>query len=248
MPTVNTCQFCGAQSTTLESYFQWIVCSGCASELRAPQGSSASTEEPTKPAKRARCNCCSRLEPREQLTKFTHKIDSYQATYGNKLVCLACERAMLTPCKVCGTYLHASDINDAYANGVCFDCRAKAERERARRKHEEQERLRYGTCRTCGRHGYLYATPSNAYEYVACASCFLRETRQFFTREDAATGQHHARILAEHAGERLEWPCSPEELKRVWRSAARRTHPDTGGSTEAFRTAKESYDALVEVL
>lgn len=59
--------------------------------------------------------------------------------------------------------------------------------------------------------------------------------------------QRHTQILSEHAGERLEWPCSKDELKRVYRRAALRTHPDTGGNAAAFRAAHASYEALMEV-
>ncbi len=214
MPLLNHCQYCGVQSTALETYFQWTVCSGCAVKLHAPQSASASTaEEPQghKP-KRARCNCCERLKPREQLNKFTYDIPTYRARCVGRLVCGECRRAMLTPCTTCGGYLHISAINDAYANGVCFDCRARAERRRAEEKARQQT--------------YYY---------------------DFATALKKASAPVHARALAEYAGERLEWPCSKEALKRVWRSAALRTHPDTGGSSEAFRTAKASYDALAEV-
>lgn len=212
-----SCQFCGAQSTTLEAYFNWTVCSGCAATLRRPRSARASIAEEPRSAKpkRARCNCCGYLQSREQLHKFTLLVARYQDVYG-RLVCEGCEQKMRTPCTSCGDYLHVSDINDAYANGVCFSCRARAERRRAEERKQSRQ---------------------------AAEEWHRLQSTQYRLSE----APRHARLLAEYAGERLEWPCSKEELKRVWRSASKRTHPDLGGSSEAFREAKASYDVLAEV-
>jgi hypothetical protein len=42
--------------------------------------------------------------------------------------------------------------------------------------------------------------------------------------------------------------CSPEDLKRAWRAAAARHHPDRGGSDGAFHRAKTAYDLCRELL
>ena len=202
--SVNACQFCGKQTTTLEAYFRWMVCSGCAVTLRAD---SSSTEGPRqRSTKRARCNVCRNLKERETLHKFIelNPIDS-PINYRGKLVCQACNQFLQASCRTCGRVSiarHGSAID--YQCPSCYH------------KHQAQQERNWGE----------------------------NWVNQYHKRQNAPQA---ARQLAEYAGERLEWPCAPEELKRVWRSAARRTHPDTGGSSEAFREAKACYDALAEV-
>jgi hypothetical protein len=72
--------------------------------------------------------------------------------------------------------------------------------------------------------------------------------RQHATQQAMAQAPRLVRCLAEYAGERLEWPCDVAALKRVWRLAARRTHPDTGGSPDAFRAAHESYTTVLKLV
>ena len=38
--------------------------------------------------------------------------------------------------------------------------------------------------------------------------------------------------------------ASPEDLQRAFRARAKQTHPDTGGSSEAFQTARRALIAL----
>lgn len=38
---------------------------------------------------------------------------------------------------------------------------------------------------------------------------------------------------------------SPEEIKRAYRKRAMETHPDTGGSAEAFREVSEAYEKII---
>lgn len=194
----HTCQFCGAQSTALESYFQWKVCNGCAAKLHAPQ-SARTTSNSTK---RTRCCFCGGLHERHQLHKFTGtKPRDYigRELYG-RLICDRCHQFLAAACIGCGAITLAR--YDASSDGLEYWCA------QCHQAHEVGRRL-----------------GENEYDRSM-----------------------HAHRLAEYAGERLEWPCSSEKLKRVWRSAARRTHPDTGGSSETFRAAKESYDALMEVV
>lgn len=103
MPLLNTCQFCGAQSTTLEAYFIWTICSSCAATLRAPQSARASaetTEEPRR-QKRARCNFCGNLKERAALHKFTgaRPRDYVRGELHGRLVCERCEQFLRAPCR-----------------------------------------------------------------------------------------------------------------------------------------------------
>jgi hypothetical protein len=203
VPLLKHCQFCGAQSTTLEAYYQWMVCGDCVATLRGTQSARASAEEPQprRSTRRTRCKWCGELHEQEHLRVF----------YGD--------------------HINNETHKHAYGKRLCDDCHAKM----------------WTPCAVCGRHGAFYIPPIPPHDKRWCSACFIRITSEMLGRADAARGQRHARILAEHAGERLEWPCSMDDLKRVWRSAARRTHPDTGGSSEAFRAANESYRALLNL-
>jgi hypothetical protein len=46
----------------------------------------------------------------------------------------------------------------------------------------------------------------------------------------------------------LSWPCSREEIKAAYRRLALQTHPDRGGSTEAFRRINEAYERLTDAV
>jgi hypothetical protein len=46
----------------------------------------------------------------------------------------------------------------------------------------------------------------------------------------------------------VSWPCSAEELKAAYRSRAKETHPDRGGSAEEFRRVNEAYEQLTKVV
>ena len=46
----------------------------------------------------------------------------------------------------------------------------------------------------------------------------------------------------------IEPPITPEDLKRAYRKMSLKTHPDKGGSNEAFIKVKNAYDHLVMVL
>jgi hypothetical protein len=46
----------------------------------------------------------------------------------------------------------------------------------------------------------------------------------------------------------LSWPCSREEIKAAYRRLALQTHPDQGGSTEAFRRINEAYERLTDAV
>lgn len=61
------------------------------------------------------------------------------------------------------------------------------------------------------------------------------------TVEDAWT------ILGEAAGYGPTEESGPEALELLWRSAAKRTHPDHGGDAETFVQAKAAYEFLRKV-
>ncbi len=42
----------------------------------------------------------------------------------------------------------------------------------------------------------------------------------------------------------LSYDAGPEDVRRAFRRLARQTHPDRGGSTEAFHRVRAAYDAL----
>jgi hypothetical protein len=42
----------------------------------------------------------------------------------------------------------------------------------------------------------------------------------------------------------LSWPCTADDLKGVYRRLAMETHPDRGGSAEAFRRVNDAYQRL----
>jgi hypothetical protein len=44
----------------------------------------------------------------------------------------------------------------------------------------------------------------------------------------------------------LSLPCSPGEIRAAYRRLALRTHPDRGGSAEAFRRINEAYERLMK--
>lgn len=46
----------------------------------------------------------------------------------------------------------------------------------------------------------------------------------------------------------LAWPCAEADVRSAFRRKAKTTHPDVGGSAEAFVALKESHDRLLEVL
>lgn len=230
MKKATSCQFCGAQSTTLEAYFDWTVCSGCAATLRTPQSARASAaEEPRRSTRRKRCGRCCELHERNKLYEFIGNLNNQtHQRYNGKLLCERCHERMWIRCAHCrqfGVYTESWRPGQELCSSCTADFFARQERQR------EQCR-----CTKCGRVGLLING--------RCAQCIFGA---FAATLGTVAAPEHAQRLAEYAGERLEWPCSKEELKRVWRSAARRTHPDTGGSPEAFRAAKASYDALAEV-
>jgi hypothetical protein len=192
------CQFCGAQTTTIEHYYQWVVCTACAVKLKP---STTRTEEAGRHARRKRCALCRELcYPNAGHAFFGHLDPELHNRCWNKFICTDCE---------------------PWLRSACFDC---------------------------GRTGagwVLYgASPPRGY----CTPCYHRwgermqeEWRQRHMVARMTHMQRHARILSDYAGEHLEWPCTVDALKRIWRQAARRTHPDTGGDAAAFRTAHESY-------
>lgn len=215
MKHATCCQFCGAQSTTLESYFQWTVCSGCAARLRAPT--------PDEYLYRSYLSDIDNSTEwvKHRIIKRTPKsiyVERYTfQTQDRKYVIV--DRAKLEETGSC----YVRSLRDmVYTYQAMQD--EIAREEEARR---EGERLRQ----------QRYEQAERDAEYL----------RQRFAEYHLSQNTRHARLLAEYAGERLEWPCSAEELKRIWRQAARRTHPDTGGSSEAFRAARASYDALVNL-
>lgn len=65
-------------------------------------------------------------------------------------------------------------------------------------------------------------------------------------RLEAFQAQGEAPVAARVLG--LPWPCSAAELKAAWRRAALASHPDRGGTDEAFRTAKEAHETLAAAL
>jgi hypothetical protein len=46
----------------------------------------------------------------------------------------------------------------------------------------------------------------------------------------------------------LCWPCSPAELKEAYRRRSKETHPDVGGSAEAFRRVDEAYERVAAIV
>lgn len=40
----------------------------------------------------------------------------------------------------------------------------------------------------------------------------------------------------------LTWPCTPEEVRRAFRTRAKDAHPDRGGTHEAFIALQQAYD------
>jgi hypothetical protein len=43
-------------------------------------------------------------------------------------------------------------------------------------------------------------------------------------------------------------PASADEVKRAWRAAAMRTHPDRGGSSSAFVQTQAAMEAVIEAM
>ncbi len=46
----------------------------------------------------------------------------------------------------------------------------------------------------------------------------------------------------------ISFPVTPEELKSAYRKRAKETHPDLGGTAEAFRQVNTAYEVLVNVI
>ena len=46
----------------------------------------------------------------------------------------------------------------------------------------------------------------------------------------------------------LSYDAGPEDVRRAFRRLARQTHPDRGGSTEAFHRVRAAYNALADDL
>ena len=44
----------------------------------------------------------------------------------------------------------------------------------------------------------------------------------------------------------IEPGASAEDVRAAWRKASRRTHPDRGGSAEAFREVRDAYMSIVD--
>lgn len=44
----------------------------------------------------------------------------------------------------------------------------------------------------------------------------------------------------------IEPGASAEDIRAAWRKASRRTHPDLGGSAEAFREVRDAYRSIVD--
>jgi hypothetical protein len=46
----------------------------------------------------------------------------------------------------------------------------------------------------------------------------------------------------------LPWPCSRGEIRAAYRRLALQTHPDRGGSAEAFRRVNDAYERLMDAV
>ena len=46
----------------------------------------------------------------------------------------------------------------------------------------------------------------------------------------------------------LQWPCTQEEIKKAFRAAAMKHHPDHFGDAEKFKEAKNAYDNILQVI
>jgi hypothetical protein len=45
----------------------------------------------------------------------------------------------------------------------------------------------------------------------------------------------------------LQWPFTERDLRTAWKKVALRTHPDQGGSEEAFIRAKAAYEEALRL-
>jgi hypothetical protein len=66
------------------------------------------------------------------------------------------------------------------------------------------------------------------------------------SREEAATVMKHGLVAAGHGSLWQQWldGFSDQALKAVYLARARMAHPDTGGSTEAFKLVQMAYFML----
>lgn len=73
----------------------------------------------------------------------------------------------------------------------------------------------------------------------------LRPTRP--RRQPITVWRETRRRIHTRDGVPLPDPCDADAVRRLWKLAARRTHPDAGGSHDAFIAAKQHYEAAARV-
>lgn len=106
-------------------------------------------------------------------------------------------------------------------------------------------------CCDCGRPGAVYSEYGRRDGVVKpiayrCTACYDRYAARRAAAAAAHTPTNPAAELARIAGVALPDPCDAEALKRLWKAAARRTHPDAGGSHIAFIAAKRCYETALQ--
>lgn len=98
-------------------------------------------------------------------------------------------------------------------------------------------------------HYWVIETPNGAWSQGVCKNCgaekkFRNSTKDFTyfrNYKGQSPGQvgGHGKIKSQIARELGE-----DELRRLWRQKAQETHPDHGGSAEAFQRAKAAAEKL----
>lgn len=129
-----------------------------------------------------------------------------------------------------GTYMIWADATGR------IEARARARRSRRERTRRSREPRERAYRRRAGRGARRRATGG-----VGADSTRARERRYAPTVDDGPTPEEARQVLGVGPG------ADEAEIKRAYRERAKEVHPDqAGGDEEAFKTATEAYEQLVE--
>jgi hypothetical protein len=218
------CAHCGGSlGDNPTQYFKWVVCAACNTTLRTPSPTVLPPPSP-RPRRRCRCSFCAQLFERDDLHLFVGDT-SYLShrQYNGRLVCEDCEYWLQRGVEYCYCCFRVFPYRVPPFTGFPDEP-----------KHvpfigvpvcDDCAIKLHTPCRQCGALG--------VHDRGLCKTCVVQP-------------YHPARIavteLARIANTAPVWPCTLDDVKRLWKAAARRAHPDAGGSHEAFLAVQQHYE------